>query len=905
MLGKTLDHYEIISLLGKGGMGEVYRAQDTKLQREVAIKVLPPQMTRDPERVARFRREARTLASLNHANIAGLYGFEDIDGHLFLVMELVEGESLEHLLEGGALSLTETLSIARQIADGLEEAHENGIVHRDLKPANIMLTADGRVKILDFGLARAYQGEGVNESVADMSPTITAAMTMAGTILGTAAYMSPEQARGKNVDRRSDLWAFGVLMWEMLCGGRLFLGETISDTLAAILRADPDWEKLPDDTPDGVQRLIARCLERDPRRRLRDIGEARVRLERWDQDPSTMHGMNTGEISFVEISGPRRWLPWAITALAILSAVFFGWQSRQSGDAAPALALNIDLHLPGLPPPSVNTGMMTILGPKGDRLVYRGEDNYLYAKDLTKRKVQRLEGTQGAFSPSFSPDGQWIAYAMMNTIKRVAFTGGSPIDIVTADNARGLTWVDETSIVYTRTYHSGLSMVSLTDNSVRELTQLDTKTNERTHRWPRMLPDGQHVLFQVQYLGRSYEQSDVEIVDLQTGQRKTIYRGGSFPTYAASGHLLFARERTLFAIKFDLSTLTTSGLAVPVLEDVRTFVVDQQSDDGTAHYDFTDDGTLVYAPAGNQGEVRLVFLDLANGAQTALGDPGRYRMPTLSPDGRSLAVVTTNNGNYVLQIIDTVTGMATSHGSAEATEYLGAWSPDSQDLFWSVANDKGHYSIVRQRADRTDDVTVIYSEDNYVIPKDVSADGTRLLVSAFRDTTFWDTMEIDLATGELRVLLNSTANEAGVGYSPDGHWFSYNLQSIGGARNLRIADAATPARSIPVVDNIDLGVSAMWSPASDAIVTRHEESIKRYPLVNDGERLRVGLPVILQRDSFLPGRDFPTASIQSDLSRTLMMIPTEGADQLPSVGYSILVTDWFEHLVNKVPTSAP
>jgi len=900
--GDKFAHYEIISLLGKGGMGEVYRAKDTKLGREIAIKVLPPQMTDDPERVARFSREARTLASLNHGNIAALHGVENIDGHHFLVMELIEGESLEQMLAGGALELTEALNIARQIADGLEEAHENGIVHRDLKPANIMLTPEGRVKVLDFGLARAYQGEGVNESVTDMSPTITAAMTQAGTILGTAAYMSPEQARGKGVDRRSDLWAFGILLWEMLSGERLFLGETISDTLAAILRADPDMDKLPDNTPVEVQRLITRCLERDPRRRLRDIGEARVRLERWDRDPTTMHAPLSGEMSFEEGRVQRQWLPWSVALLSLVAAAFFGWQSQQGPiETEPELTLDIDLHLPGMALPSPNTGMMTILGPDGDRIVFRGEDDFLYAKVLSKRDVYRLEGTQGAFSPRFSPDGQWVAFALANMIKRVAFDGGSPINVVSANNPRGLDWVSNTAIVYTKSFTAGLSVVSLTDNIARDLTQPDAAANERTHRWPQVMPDGQHILFQVQHLGRSYEQSDVDVVNLQTGLRKTILKGGSFPRYASSGHLLFAHDRTVLAIRFDLETMTAKGLAVPVLEDVRTFVLDQQSDDGSAHYDFTSNGSLLYAPAGNQGVVRLVFMDLETASTTQLGEPGHYRMPVLSPDGKSLAVINTTSSINSLQIIDTQSGMATPQGVEGTSAYLGAWSPDSQKLFWSQTDGEGTYSIVSQHADRSDEVSIVYSENNYLIPTSVSPDGQRLLAGTFRDSTFWDMLEIDLATGQVEVLLNTTAHEIPYYYSPDGNWICYDHQEIGAVINLRVADANNTQRNIPVIDGAMLGISVTWAPGSDAIIGRHEGSIQIFPLLVDGSRLRVGVPSLVQRDPFLPGRDFPTASVQADLSRVLGMMPLEGGDQLARMGSAILVTEWLEDLTRRLP----
>ncbi|NNE08316.1 MAG: serine/threonine protein kinase, partial [Gemmatimonadetes bacterium] len=343
MIGKKLAHYEVIDLLGKGGMGEVYRAVDTKLGREVAIKVLPKELSGDPERAARFEREARTLASLQHPNVAWIYGFEEVDGNRFLVMELVEGKDLGVRIREGNLSIERTTQIAHQIATGLEVAHEKGIVHRDLKPANIMLNDAGDAKILDFGLARAWFGDAADDATTEHSPTITAAMTQAGTILGTAAYMSPEQARGKNVDRRADIWAFGAILWEMVTGERLFQGETISDTLAAVLRAEPDWSKLPVDEAPEICRLIERCLVRDPNLRLRDIGEARILLQGGgNESVLSMRAMEAPADQAAPPPARASLLPWILTAVAAAAAIFF-FMNRPEPTSAPPISMEIQL----------------------------------------------------------------------------------------------------------------------------------------------------------------------------------------------------------------------------------------------------------------------------------------------------------------------------------------------------------------------------------------------------------------------------------------------------------------------------------------------------------------------------------------------------------------------------------
>jgi serine/threonine protein kinase len=457
LIGKTLGSYEIVGALGKGGMGEVYRARDTKLGREVAIKVLPREMSGDPERVARFEREARLLASLQHANVASIYSFEHEEGIQFLAMELVEGKTLEDRVNEGPLPYDEILRIAGQMAGGLEAAHERGIVHRDLKPANVMLTREGDVKILDFGLARAWFGEGGDENDLANSPTITAAMTQAGMVLGTAAYMSPEQAHGRAVDRRADIWSFGCVLFELYTAKPLFLGESVSDTLACVLRSEPDFDSLPGDIPPGIRRLLARCLTKEPRQRLQSIGEARIVLENHAAGIVEDVDLPAPPKPGAQAEQPRRrvlLMPAAILAIAIsiMAGIAIG---RLTGPAVeqtsePAVAL-LELPVPANRPVATGSFLNPLaVSPDGRTLVYVGVEEgvrQLYQRPLDQLVAEPIPGTEGADGPFFSPDGEQVAFWARGRVQRVALAGGLPRPVFTSADFRGGVWLPDGTIV--------------------------------------------------------------------------------------------------------------------------------------------------------------------------------------------------------------------------------------------------------------------------------------------------------------------------------------------------------------------------------------------------------------------------------------------------------------------------
>ena len=511
MIGTKLAHYEITAHLGSGGMGEVYQASDSKLGRTVAIKFLPEAFAHDSDRVARFQREARVLASLNHPNVAAIYGVEETNGRHFLVMELVPGETLEERIRRGALPLKDALPIAKQIAEALEEAHEAGIVHRDLKPANIKITADDKVKVLDFGLAKTGQSEQSDISQS-LSPTValsaiqgaTVASTSAGVIMGTAAYMSPEQARGKTVDRRTDIWAFGVVLFRMLTGGRIFEGETVTDTLARILERDPEWEQLPAGTPPALRQLIQRCLTKNPRNRLQSIGDARIAIQELIDSPVAA----APQSQTVERPAPpvwRRVLPWATAAVGLAAAAaIWIWRSPSPIEQP---QLQFEYPLPGGSALAHANRQAIGVSPDGRRVAFiaatAGMPQRIFVRNLNRPGDTPIAGTESAVNLAFSPDGESLAFQQGSRLMKVALAGGAPTVIVEGlagagvFGPPGITWGRNGTIVYASTMGAGLSMVRETGGKPEEFTTIDQAAHEASHRLPHFLPDGSGVLFTV------------------------------------------------------------------------------------------------------------------------------------------------------------------------------------------------------------------------------------------------------------------------------------------------------------------------------------------------------------------------------------------------------------------------
>ena len=642
--GTRLRQYEIIAPLGAGGMGEVYRARDTRLHREVAIKILPPPFAADAERVARFEREAHVVAALNHQNIAQIYGIEETAGVTGLVMELVEGPMLADVIATSAgMSVDDALDVARQIAEGLEAAHDHGIIHRDLKPANVKVRRDGVVKVLDFGLARAMADEGVDAPV-DNSPTVTSpAITRFGMILGTAAYMAPEQARGKTVDRRVDIWAFGCLLYEMLSGRRPFTGETVTDVLSAIVTREPDWDALPPQVPPAVARLLRRCLEKDPRKRLRDIGEARLTLEA----PRTIAEDARQAAGATAIPRSPGWVVRLLMAAVVLLAAVAGLlgilAARPRGTPPPATITRFDVQ-----PPDPGATLSLVFRPavalsaNGGTAAFvaaSGGIDRVYVRTRSDPSARVIPGSERGTGPAVSPDGKWVAFFADGAIRKAAIDGEAST-IASARDVRGIAWSDDGTLFLTLDAAAPLVSMPATGGPMRPVTTL--AAGERTHRWPQVLAGGKSVLFTVgtQASPDGYDRGNIDAVIVATGERRVVLQGAAMARYCGDGRLLYSKAAGLYSIAFDPERLTIAGEPIEVSPGVA-----RDASTGAAHFACASDGTLAFVPSTSLRELsHLVWVDSSGKTEVTPLPAGPHQEVRISPDGTRTALLGSASG---------------------------------------------------------------------------------------------------------------------------------------------------------------------------------------------------------------------------------------------------------------------
>jgi serine/threonine protein kinase len=798
--GTRLGPYEVSAPIGEGGMGRVWRAHHTALKRDDALKVLPEAFASDPDRLARFRREAQVLASLNHPNIAHVYGLEQSDGVQALVMELVEGPTLAERLEQvtsqksqvtshkgyvgrvprsegerarrgpAGLPIDEALAIARQMAEGLEAAHEQGIIHRDLKPANIKVRPDGTVKILDFGLAKALEPRSVTEVDATASPTITspALMTGAGVLLGTAAYMSPEQARGKAADKRSDMWAFGCVVYEMLSGKRAFDGDDVVDTLGAVARLDPDWNALPADVPAAVRTLLRTCLTKDRGKRRIDATAALFVF-----DNAT--GLAPSSPSPSASAPPARWQRMALGATAsVIGAALTGgavwWAMRPAPPAVvrTQLITAANVALSTLP----NDRNLAITS-DGSRLIYRGSDQ-LVVRALDRLEPIALSGLGAApRGPFVSPDGEWVGFFDSGFLKKVSTTGGPAVTITPIDSPgpRGATWGPDGTIVFATTAPSGLQRVSAAGSDPVALTKPDRQGD---HFWPEFLPGGQAVLFTIVPTG-GLENAQVAVLDLRTGASKALIRDGSHAYYLPTGHLVYAAAGTLRAVRFDLRRLEVIGAPVPVVEDVATMAT------GGADFVVSENGSLAYVAGSTAGgQLTVVSVDREGRASRLPGIPlDMYRDVRVSPDGTRLALAAQND-LWTYDIARDTLSRLTTH---PAQEYGPLWTPDGQRIAFTSWRE-GYPEIFWRSADGTGSDERLLTRGTDII--DVyaygwSPDGMQLIFSEVRPSRNLQCANLQARTiqGEPTVLVKNEFCNGGAVVSPDGRWIAYHSNLSG------------------------------------------------------------------------------------------------------------------------------
>jgi len=777
MIGTTLAQFEITSKLGEGGMGEVWLAKDTKLGRDVALKVLPEEFAQDPERMARFEREAKVLASLNHPNIATLYGLESVQSEkgtgqtTFLAMELVEGHDLSERIERGPVPLEEAVAISIQIAEALEAAHEQGIVHRDLKPANIKLRPDGAVKVLDFGLAKAWESDHGDSSLS-LSPTMTAHATQAGVILGTAAYMSPEQAAGVSADRRADIWAFGVVLWEMLTGHKLFDGETVSHVLASVLKDEIDLEELPDETPPQLRALIARCLRKKPRERLQAIGDARIVLEEpMDEAEQPVDGESESAVVAEPLARWRRVLPWAVAVVLAMALAAAMWsvlgQKPQviAATVAPSEGTNFHLN-PASPGPAA-------VSPDGLSIAYSARDAdgevLLYVRRIDAPQPQAFSDTQNAAYPFWSPDSRWIGYfnRAEGTLKKIDTRGGPPISLCRAPNGKGGSWNSDGVIVFSPDANGPLMRVSSAGGDPSQLTEIDADRHN-SNRHPRFLPDGRHLLFLAR--GITPPQSNLMAVDLESGETTDIMPLVTQAEYA-NGNLLFVREGALMAQAFDPTGLELTGDAVPVSEGV--LVVSGAS---LATFSASDTGVLSYITGQADLQSELEWRDRAGTVDGTLGDPSSYRSLVVSPDDQMAAVLVTDMtiGTDDIWIFDLDRNLRSRFTFDPALDVYPVWSRDSRSLYFA-SNRGGQQGLFRKDIAGAGNVELILEHDRNLWPSSVSPDGKWLLFSVPGEGSGQDISVVSLEDAtNTEPFRHTDFEEAAAVFSPDGRWVAYH-----------------------------------------------------------------------------------------------------------------------------------
>ncbi len=793
-VGGVLLHYGVTAEVGRGAMGVVWKATDLTLGRDVAIKVLPPVLSRDPSRLDRFEREARALAALNHPNIAAIYSVHEADGLRFLAMEFVDGDDLTRRMADGPMAVPEVLAIARQIADGLEEAHEKGIVHRDLKPANVKVTPSGKVKVLDFGLAKALASDAAaRASGSDQDrDDVSALATRAGLLVGTAAYMAPEQARGAPIDRRADIWSFGVVLFEMLAGRRPFAGATLTDVLAAVTTTEPDWTLLPAGTPRPLEQLIRRCLDKDQRQRLRDIGDARVELERLSgatPDSATADAGPAPEPSRPILTG----ITTAIVGAGV--AALATWAAVRPAPAPPStvdrltVALPAGLRIDDAPDASRQQLALTRDG-RVMAFVTRdaGGRKQIYLRRTDRVDAEPVAGADGADMPFFSPDGQHLGFASDGKLKRVALAGSEPVVLCDAPAPRGAAWGDDGTIVFAPGAFGGLARVPATGGTPVPLTTLTD--GEESHRWPSILPGGRAVLFGVLPAGRDEQQAPIAAVRLDTGARQPLLNGGVFPRFV-SGHVVFTSASGLMAAPFDPGRLVVTGPAAPVLDDVRRDLLPARR----VSFDVAASGALLYVPgAVRQAEREIVWLERSGSATAAVDEKRPYKGVQLSPDGQSLAVLiegapVTSLWNYSL------TRGTWQRLTFDQDVSTPAWTPDGSRLIYSSDSERATYAVTTHGGGAPQRLTPP-SREGGDMPA-VAPDGRTALI-AVQGGRGDDIVALTLDDRQAITPFQAGAgNDVSPAFSPDGRFVAYS-STESGRREVYIRPFDGPARKWPV-----------------------------------------------------------------------------------------------------------
>jgi serine/threonine-protein kinase len=771
--GTLLGLYRVDEWIAAGGMGEVYRAVDTKLARPVALKVLSPGFAQDPERVARFHREAQMLAALNHPHIAHIHGLETIDGVTALVMEMVDGATLADRISNGPIALEEALSIARQLAEALDAAHQHGIAHRDLKPANIKITSEGAVKVLDFGLAKALDASAPID-LANLPAAASPAITRHGVILGTAGYMAPEQARGKRTDKRADIWSFGCVVYEMLTGRPAFSGESLPDTLAAVLEREPDWSQLPDNVPANVRRWLVRCLEKDPKRRVRDIGDVWLDLEQSDAvSLAAARGVRA-----ISRPGPI-WMLATVLVSGVVGAALGTWLRWGVSPSPPPLLPVVRFTLPVEPVPTTDfgtySGLRLAISRDGRRLAYisrRADTTSVFVRELATPPGAVVPGTEGATGVFFSPDGDHVGFFAAGKLKRIAVGGGAARTLCDVVQGGGATWGDDNTIVFAPSPMSVLMRVSSEGGTPAPATQFHN--GEVSHRWPEFLPSGSAFVYTASR-SNDFSSSKIIVQSLETGDRMELTEG-TYPRYASSGHLVFAREASLFALPFDPVRLRPNGPPAPLVADLR-----MNSETGVGLFAVSG-STLVYRKVSAPFVPRrLVWVDLTGAEDLVPLEPRPFLQPRLSPDGARVAIsVGGDRRDRDLWIYDFLHRALTKFTVEAGEEETPVWSPDGGLIAFSTLSPGRRPMIVTRPPEGAGLPTALSSGQYMLHVSDWSSDGRTLAWTEFTPTLGGE-IRIGMldGSGAIRTVVAGPFDERGAVFSPDVRWIAYTSNESG------------------------------------------------------------------------------------------------------------------------------
>jgi Tol biopolymer transport system component/predicted Ser/Thr protein kinase len=900
--GRRLGPYEILSGIGAGGMGEVYKARDTRLDRIVAIKVLPTHLADKPDLRERFEREARTVASLNHPHICTLHDIGQQDGVDYLVMEYLEGETLAQRLLKGSLPLEQVLQYAIEIADALDKAHRKGVTHRDLKPGNIMLTKTG-TKLLDFGLAKLKQEVVPANVQLSQLPTANDPLTARGTIVGTLQYMAPEQLEGKEVDARTDIFAFGVVVYEMATGKRAFEGKSQASLMVAILeREPPAMSSLQPMTPPALDRVVKKCLAKDPEERWQNAHDLMSELKWIAEGGSQVTFAPTATAKGIRTLG-RRGIVLSVGALlfGVAIASLAVWNLRPSPSPQPVSRTVINLP-PGQQLAGLDLGPAVALSPDGTHLAYvarQGGTQQLYLRAMDSLEAQPIPGTEGAINPFFSPDGQWVGFFAGRKLKKVSVSGGAALNLVDALQPQGASWGSQGTIAFGQRNIAPLLQMPDSGGTPQPLTRLEK--GEQSHRWPEFLPGGKAVLFASGAGVTNWASPKIAVQSFGTGERRNLFQGGTQPRYAPSGHLVYAQGGSLMAVPFDPQRLVVTGAAVPVVEGVL-----QSPTTGAAQYSFSATGSLVYASGGLQSnQRRLVWVDRKGVEQVLPAPTHSYRSPRLSPDGRRVAA-TIEESESNIWLYDLARETLTRLTFQGSYNLMGAWTPDGKRIAFESDKEEPP-NIFWQLADGSGGLERLTSSEYIQAPNSWSPDGQLMAFFEITPTTGYDIWVLRLGDpsagqGQVRKaqpFLQTSFAESVPQFSPDGRWLAY-ISDESGRFEIYVQPYPGPGGKWQI--STEGGTEPVWNHNGRELFYRSGDKMMAVDIATQPS-FAAGKPRMLFEGQYVPTpATIPNYDVSPDGQRFLMLKPIEQAQAAPT--QINVVLNWFEELKRRVPSGA-